>query len=253
MAVTRNFSTIVDTRSRSRRGMSISSPSVSWTAMSRAHGTICSGSRAARSFWICRMVSTPPASRSRFSRSETPAPKRCWCRGPTLPSFDPVATWIRQLGAPDHRGKPELGHAGSRQRPRRGGGAAGRTSPRPGPQHHLGLAGIRHRKADGARSDDCGRWSAIAADLGDVDRGWTDRMQRGRHRGCAGSGSAVARDRSIPSRRRQLCPRLHRPRCRPGDRTPRSPQRADDRADDGILRSSCRRGGAAHGRCRDGD
>ena len=53
--------------------------------MSRAHGTICSGSRAARSFWICRMVSTPPASRSRFSQSETPAPKRGWCRGPTLP------------------------------------------------------------------------------------------------------------------------------------------------------------------------
>ena len=195
MAVTRNFSTTAGTRCRSRRGMSTSSPSALSKAMWPAPGTICSGSRAARSFWTCKMVSTGPACKFRFSRSEAPGPKRCSCRARDIQSFDPVATWIRQLARLITGSSPswdmlEVASDGVAAVPPR------RTPPRSGTQYRLGLVW------NPGTAKPMGLGPTIAAggppwplDLGHVDRGGASGVYRGRAGGrrrigiCCGAPS----------------------------------------------------------------
>ena len=62
------------------------------------------------------------------------------------------------------------------------------------------VAGIRHGQAAGARPGLRAGRSADPADRGALARGGTSRMQGARHAGGPEAGSAVAADRSIPSR-----------------------------------------------------
>ena len=167
-----------------------------------------------------------------------------------IASFDPVATWIRQLARLITGSNPSWDML---EVATDGDAAVPPGERRRGPARSIVWVSLASGTAKPMGLDPviARRWPAIAADFGDVDRGGANGMQRGRQRGRAGSGFAVARHRSISSRCRQLCPRLHRPRRRPGGAAPRASQRIDDRADGGILRSPCRCGRAAFRPCRE--
>ncbi len=141
-----------------------------------------------------------------------------------IASFDPVATWIRQLARLITGSNPSWDML---EVATDGDAAVPPGERRRGPARSIVWVSLASGTAKPMGLDpvDRRRWPAIAADFGDVDRGGASGMQRGRQRGRAGSGFAVARHRSISSRCRQLCPRLHRPRRRPGGAAPRASQR----------------------------
>ena len=65
--------------------------------MRPAPGTICSGSRAARSFWTCRTASSRSGLQIQVVAVGSPGAEARLVPRTDIASFDPVATWIRQL------------------------------------------------------------------------------------------------------------------------------------------------------------
>ena len=159
-------------------------------------------------------------------------------------SVDPITAWITRLARMIAGPNPSWE---MREVPGDGAAEIPPGERRRGPVRNIVWVALEagDGEAYGARSGCCRRWPALAADVGDVDRGRPVCMRRCRQRRHAGCGCAVARHRSIPSWRHRRYPGSSGARCRPGDATPRSSQRSHDSADVRILRPPLRDRGAA--------